>query len=159
MDLTPEEKVSIAGYTGSLYGVINDFLRFGEDADESVIASIGQIDSAIAKSKVNEDLTLYRGVDERYAAELQRRAITIGDSLVDAGFLSTSKSESIARRFLGFEGGGLLFKIRIPEGRKALPVGPYSKYPNEEEFLLPRETELRIVGYDAENDVLELEVV
>lgn len=159
MSLTFEEKEAVAGYTSSLYSVINGALRYHEDVDDSVQVAIERLDSAIDKSSITEAITVYRGVGEDYAAELQRRAIEIGDILSDAGFLSTSKREKVARRFLGIMGGGLLFKIRIPKGRKGLSAGPYSKYSDEEEILLPRDAELRVIGYDAENDALELEVM
>jgi hypothetical protein len=85
--------------------------------------------------------------------------LEVDDSLIDAGFLSTSTREDVAKRFLGWEGGGMLLKINVPAGRNVLDMHPYSVNRDEHEFLLPRDAELRVIGYDANVDALELEVV
>ena len=53
----------------------------------------------------------------------------------------------------------MLLKIHVPAGSNALEMHPYSNHIEEHEMLLPRDAELRVIGYDANSDALELEVV
>lgn len=157
--LTAKEISAVESYTGPSYALINGCLRFEEPISDATRAAINGLDTAIAKSVTSRDIVVYRGVDETYARTLEARDLATGDFLQDAGFLSTSLDENVARRFLGSAGGGMLIKIKVRAGSKALDVSPYSKNPDEKEFLLSRDAELRVVGYDADSDVLELEVI
>ena len=159
MKLTSDEKDALKEYSGSAYGPINEALRFTEDIDDHSDALIKHLDSAIGKGVTDQNLTVYRGVDESYARTLERRNLRPDDSINEAGFLSTSTRKDVARRFLGWEGGGMLLKIHVPAGSNALDMRPYSKSPDEHEILLPRGAELRVIGYDPDADALELEVV
>lgn len=158
-DLTAEEIAAAKAYADQLYARINEALRFGAKANSVVRAAIAHLDSAIGKSETKEDLVVYRGVDEQYAAELARRELRAEDRIVDAGFVSTSKHKAVAKRFLGWAGGGMLLKIRIPSGSKALQMRPYSECHDEDEILLSRDAEMRVIGYDSSEDVLEVEVL
>jgi hypothetical protein len=84
--------------------------------------------------------------------------LKIGDTIVDHGFLSTSRRREEAVRFMREGSSGMLLRIRLPQGCNALDLSPYSTNPDEQEILLPRETELLVLGYDADEDVLDLEV-
>lgn len=158
-DLTDDELAAAKAYAGQLYVRINETLRFGNQADSEVQQTIDCLDSAIGKSETKEDLVVYRGVDAEYAAQLAKRELRAGDRIVDAGFVSTSKHKSVAKRFLGFVGGGMLIKVRIPSGSKALLMNPYSECPDEDEILLSRDAEMRVIGYDEKEDALEVEVL
>ena len=81
------------------------------------------------------------------------------DTFSEPGFMSTSTHLDVARGFLGSTGGGMILKIHVPAGRNALDMQPYSQFADEHEFLLPRGVKLRTIGYDANADALELEVV
>ena len=159
MSLSRAEKEAARRYSGSAYSKINLALRFEEPADRETLATIKHLDAALAKSSTSRKLIIYRGVDADYAAVLERRGLRIGDSIIDAGFLSASTREDVARQFLGWEGGGMLLKIHLPAGSNALEMQPYSEHPEEHEILLARDVELRVIGYDANSDELELEVV
>ena len=102
---------------------------------------------------------LYRGVGRDYARVIERRNFSAGDLLIDPAFLSTSRLKARARGFLKHEPGGLLFRIKVSKGSKGLDLTPYSQNPDEQEILLPRDTKLLILGYDADDDVLDLEVI
>lgn len=159
MTLTSSERTALKEYSGSAYSAINDGLRYAEDLNLSLKTLIQNLDSAIARSITDRKLTVYRGVDQSYARTLEARNLRPGDSVNDAGFLSTSTRKAVAKRFLGWEGGGMLLKIHVPAGSNALDMRPYSKSADEHEILLPRGAELRVTGYDADADALELEVV
>lgn len=158
MALTAEEAAAARAYSGAAYSKINNALRFGEDMDDEIRATIRHLNSAIRKSRTDRKLVVYRGVDEEYAGVLERRKLRAGEPVTDAAFLSTSTREDVARQFLGWEGGGMVLKIHVPPGSNALEMHPYSQHPEEHEILLPRDAILRVIGYDANADMLELEV-
>jgi hypothetical protein len=159
MTLTAAEIDALAAYSGAAYQRINRALRSGEDMDGDLRATVRLLDSAIAKHPVARRFTVYRGVGENYASELERLDLEEGDTIIEAAFLSTSTHLDVARQFLGSMGGGMILKIHVPAGGNALDMHPYSNFPEEHEFLLPRGVKLRAIGYDANADALEFEVV
>jgi hypothetical protein len=158
MTLTGPQRDAISRYIAGGYVRINGDCRGDSDGDPKIWREIYLLDEALAEAFLQEDQIVYRGVDKAYAAELERRLASAGDSLIDKAFLSTSRSKVVARGFIGYEEGGLLMKIRVPQGRRALYLAPYSSEPDEQEYLLPRDTVLKLIGYDEDEDVLELEV-
>lgn len=150
---------AIKRYTGPGHVEINGDLRGDSNGDPAVHSDIYWLDRALEAVAVPEVLEVYRGIDRVYAQELERRGLRSGDIIQDKGFLSTSRNRGVARRFLGYEEGGMLLRILIPKGSCALDLSLYSTNPDEQEILLPREANRRVLGYDAENDVLNVEVV
>jgi hypothetical protein len=159
MKLTRGEIAAVADYSGAAYHQINEALRSGDDMNEDLSRTVELLDSAIAKSPASRSIIVYRGVGEDYANALEKQNLQTGDTIFEAAFLSTSSHEDVARRFLGWSGGGMLLKIHVPSGSNALDMHPYSKFAGEHEFLLPRGVKLRAIGYDGNADALELEVV
>ena len=119
--------------------------------------SIAALDSAVAKAITTAALTVYRGYPKALGDYLRSTDLRVGSVLSDAALLSTSRSDEVAKRFADWP-EGLMVRIFIRAGSKALDVAPYSMHPDEEEILLPRGTRLRIVGYDGAN-VLDAEVI
>jgi hypothetical protein len=159
MSLTEDEIAAVVAYSDAAYSEINGALRAGRDLNDDLSRTVERLDSAIAKSPTAKNLVVYRGVGEDYAGNLERLGLQAGDVIIEEAFLSTSTHEDIAKRFLGWTGGGMILKINIPAGSNALDMHPYSQFPEEHEFLLPRGANLRAIGYDANADALELEVV
>jgi len=133
-------------------------LRGDSSLNEWVDQDIHEIDRVLEHAILSEDVTVFRGVDARYARELEKLALQVDDVIEDAAYLSTSRAMACARRFMRHEPGGMLLKIRIPKGANALDMTPFSQNPEEEEILLPRGAMLRVTGYMAKEDMLELEV-
>jgi hypothetical protein len=159
MALSEAQLEAISRYVGGGYVEINADCRGDSQGDEQVFSDIYHLDAALETAFTGEDQLLYRGVDRTYAEELERQGLEAGDTLVERAFLSTSRSKTVARRFLGYEPGGLLFRIRVAKGMRALNLTPYAVGSDEEEYLLPRETRMKVLGYDGDDDVLDLEVV
>lgn len=157
MPLNSAEEDAVRAYTGTLSNKINGMLRSASSLGD-LAKTVNHLDAALAKSALSEELVVYRGVDEAFAHELESRGLREGVIITDSGFLSTSTRKDIAAGFLGQEGGGMLLKIRIRVGSKALRARPYSESPGEDEILLSRDAELCVVGYDVGTDVLELEL-
>src|SRR5437899_4843847 len=106
MTLTRDEIGAVATYSGTAYKKINGALRTGKGMDDDLRKTIELLDSAIAKSPVERRSTVYRGVGEDYASELEALDLQTGDTFSEPGFISTSTHLDIARGFLGSKGGG-----------------------------------------------------
>ena len=52
-----------------------------------------------------------------------------------------------------------MLRIRARAGTPALDMAPYTLYPNEREFLLPRNSLLRVLGYKGSVSELDTEVL
>lgn len=159
MTLSDLQLKAIFRYISGGYVDINGDCRGDCDGGPEVHFDIYQLDTAIEAAALERDQILYRGVDSSYVRELERRGVRVGDVLVDRAFLSTSLNEAVATRFLGHEPGGALLRIDIRTGMRALDLAPYSETSDEQEYLLPRDTRMLVVGYDHAANVLELEVI
>lgn len=156
--LSPEEAITLAAYTGAAYRAINSYLREGGSAEPILEQRIGHLDRVLANNPTPVSLVVYRGVGEAFAAELVARGLAVGDIIQDKGFLSTSRLQDVAATFM-HDSDGMLLAIRIPAESKALDIAALSAYPGEAEVLLARDARLRVVGYDAVADILELELL
>lgn len=142
--LTPEEKKSIVDYTDKKYTMINEHLRLGTAITSEDKLLISNIDSALQKSILSEDLTVSRGMRN---SDLVHKIMTnsaIGFEFMDSGFLSTSLSEITARGF-GGSFDPVFVEIRLQKGMNAAYLKPLSGRPWENEVLLPRELKFRII--------------
>lgn len=159
MALTDEQISAVTYYCGPGYRPINDVLRRRAKATRTTTAAVHNIDAAIATEALAEDRILYRGIGKVGADELRAIGIAVGDVLRDPAFLSTSVDPVQAGIFADTPPGGLRMRILAPAGSIALDVSPYSPFPDEHEYLLPRNTGLRIVGFDPATQTIETELV
>jgi hypothetical protein len=158
-DLSESEKSSLWSYQHD-----DDFSSEGDRAQIRSGDWEGNktLDSAISKSKLLEDVTLYRGlkVDEAtYKTFLSKKA---GNLDIDSGYMSTSHSEGVAKNFSEAYGPGkkVLYKINMPAGSSAIKISDYTDdYEEELEFVLPRNTPLKIsnIFEDPSTDTLMIE--
>lgn len=147
--LTQAEHNAVRAYTGSAYANINDQLRFGEKNGKE--QQIKDIDSAISKFDLKEDIKVYRGG----AIELFGGATTVeeinamaGTYIRDKGFVSTTTRKSVA-----FD-NGVKFEIDVRKGKgKGAYVDGISHYGKKEssgqgesEFLVARNQHMQILG-------------
>jgi hypothetical protein len=156
--LTPEEAAAVRLYSGPAYRRINESLRGEQDMDDSVRSIIAALDGAISKSTLSMPLTLYRGIDGDGASYIRDQGLRVGSVLSEVGFMSTSLSPSAAGIFSIFPPGGFLLKVHAPTGSLALDMTDFSLFPAEQEFLLPRDTRLRVIAYDPSSRTIEAEV-
>lgn len=136
---SPEEVSAAKYYTGPGYKPLNGHLRFGEEVSPAVLARMSHLDSAISKSVVEKDTTVYRGVQ---SGSWLPRGLAPGTEITDAGYVSTAIDPE------GQYGGDTKMIIRVPKGSRALdlPGNALSHHPNESELLLPRGTRLRVLS-------------
>jgi len=144
--VTGAQRSALDAYQGGEYKAVNAHLRkvqhFGAVPKASQELSTGQtigevvkqIDEAMLKSKIPEDVLVYRGV--------QGNMPRLGEKIRDPAFQSTSLDPKIADGFAG--GGGYKLEIELPGGQHAVYVSGVMGGA-EAEILLPRGTTLRVV--------------
>lgn len=153
--ITASEKTEVQGYTGSGYVPINGVLRETSnptpEAKLVYLAEATQISSAISKFELNDNITVFRGVDldafglvggdKLFSAETEKgMKALVGTTFVDKGFMSTSAVKSSA-----FNSKDVKMSINVPKGKgRGAWVKPLSTYYYEDEFLLQKGSGLKI---------------
>lgn len=129
-------------------GPVNDALRGNP---EGAAYAISQIDSAMAKHQLSENMTLYRGIRGGGPSE-------VGHFFSEKAYMSTSLNMHVAKRFAGHGTAARVLELRVPKGTNALSMGRFGPvdYYAEYEILLPRNTMWRVVSADAKRIVLEM---
>lgn len=166
-DYTPDEVASLRTYGQQGYFSINNGLRngftdnirglTGPNAISNAKQAVKDIDSAMAKSFLKEDVVVYRGstLGKLEPADILRDETLIdslkGTTFREPGYLSTSKAASIFESELSFEPGPQTFEFEItaPKGSKAIDmVEAKTANPvvaqSEQELLFARDTKLKI---------------
>lgn len=144
---TAADRAAVKNYTGSNYTAINFALRNPDaERDPKTQSIIDGIDAAMAKSTVPEDVIVHRGVGadyvQRLGADLGNPASMrslIGKVATEDSYLSTSTGGKAA-----FDDKPVRLMMRVPKGHHAINAMPISKYPDERELLLDRNTSLLV---------------
>jgi len=92
---------------------------------------------------LDNDYILYRFVnDDSYLKNIKK-----GGYFIETGFMSTTRDPFYSNN-QDTDFGFVLMKIRLPKGKKgvALNIELYSHFKNEEEFILPPLTKLKLVS-------------
>lgn len=132
-----EELKAIREYTANNSIAINGYLRgkniMGTDK-ENTQRQITLISSAIADFNLERNILVYRIEDEE---------INNGERFILKGFTSTS----INRRILAINYDDCVqYQIEVPSGKgRGAYISNQSKYKNEYEFLLQRDTKVKVI--------------
>lgn len=150
-------------YQGS-HQPIQDHLRHGGPGrtmvDGDITETVRELDTIIEKLPgTPEAITLHRGIKGHIPG------LEAGDSIMDAGYVSTSMDPDIAPAFTKIKGGTskpAILKIRAAKGSKMLPINMYTdnySFKDEHEMLLPRGSQLKItkVSYKGKTQLIEAE--
>ena len=149
-----------------LFEKINDFLRYGITDDifiENYIRNLDKLFETLPQKLRNTvPLEVYRGVKLNPELEQLINGKLDSDIYVDKGFVSTSKSKSIAKQFMGEK--GVLFHIIIPRNSviiddEKLPSYARSFMKTEQEVLLPRNAQFKILSYNPKTGIVEAEYI
>jgi hypothetical protein len=139
---TPEEFMGVQAYRGMFSSHINGFLRNGNAKGEQTLVneSIKQLDSILAKNRLDSSALTYRGVGSDVPGLANLKP---GEMFVDKAYMSTSTNPDFAM------GGDYMFHITSPKGTKmGAIVADQSGNPGawglEREMLLARGTALRL---------------
>lgn len=149
--LTPGETASVNGYLhvdGNR--TYNMGLRSG-NVGPGVASGVADLDSAIAKHRVTNDVTVYRGIALPDGMDLSP-----GATISDLAYTSTAKSKDMARRFAELRSTGTSddldsFGVQALGGRPVVlainvPAG-FNMMPGDssvDEFVLPRGLSFRV---------------
>jgi len=149
--LEPHERDAIKEYTGSSFWDINKTVLGQIEGQPSIEEHIANLDSALSKATLPEDMELWRGV--RSSVWNQVQDLQPGDIWEHVPYASTSTSQSAAS---GFTIGPKL-KIAAAKGTPGLYLAPISQHPDEHEVLLPRGMKFKVKAIDQGNKLIELE--
>ena len=134
------EKEAIQEYSGDDYGITNRYLRNALYEDDDIVFNktiqrIEEIDKALSRNTLGDNLTLYRGVSfEEF------------ESWKNADTINTYKSTSISREIADDFNSDYKILIKAPKDTKGFYLGDYSEYKSEKEFLLHRNQKYKILN-------------
>lgn len=153
-DLESAQIAALKRYTGEGYREINSGLREGASPSDDALI----IDQVLERARYPGGETLYRGIGGGAAKALRDSGLTIGDYYVDKAFSSSSRVVDRAGAFREDDPDGILIVIRGAKGKRALYLAPISEWKIEAEVLIQREVPMKIVGWDANRGILEVEI-
>ena len=107
--------------------------------------------NALNKAKTKKNMITYRGISSSYINEIMDN-LKIGDSIVDAGFISSSTDKNVARGFANEN--GYIMEILIPAGSHATSVDHISTNNGEEEVLIENNSTFEICEVNHEQKKL-----
>lgn len=106
--------------------------------------------------KTDKNTVLYRGMQNDIPKEDMEKLKTIGAIYKDKSFVSTSTDLSVAKRFAG---QNQVMEIEFPASSKYIDMDKLFNIDRthwqESEFLLNRNSNFLITGYDSENNIIK----
>lgn len=147
--LSGSEQNALYEYSGTDYGIINRYLDnrlFDDDNIEwnQTPQKIKELDRALSRSTLGDDLVLHRGVGFREF-----------ESWKNSDTIKAYKSTSINENILDVFCDGYHIIIRAPKDTKGFYLGNYSEHKSEKEFLMMRNQKYKILSIDG--PVMEVE--
>jgi len=166
--LSQKEKQSINAYTTNIGKLINLALLNDDNILPEIQEHIDNIQSAIDKFDLQNDLLAFRGL-----SKLEFDMIDVGEQKTKSflQFKSTTLSNDVARDFSSlaaldseqdiFDNRRYGLIVNVPKGANGAYIKHLSDAPNENEFLLNKDVDYKVVGkYKVENwNYIEIEVL
>ncbi len=138
---TTAERDAISSYSRSGYLKMNENLRFGNYAPDSVKREISALHGFLDKCETQEELYLSRGVtkpalDKMFDGDGWRKnsSSLVGSVFTDKGFVSTTPYQG------GGFGGDVVMYIKAPKGTKGAYIKDFAASSEEKEFLIQSNT-------------------
>jgi hypothetical protein len=158
--LKPAQKSAVKNYTGEAYTEINGGLR-GGNLDPAHKKTVKDLDTAIANNSLDRDTILYRG---QMVSDRTRERLKVGNTFSDPAYTSATFDQYDPDRFAGLGGkGGAVMRIKASKGQNGLASSALSEYPEESEFILPRNTKYKVTQVHDDPDTgrlyVDLEIV
>jgi|GEM_PF-317883 len=158
--LPPDLAEAIAVYTNPAYEAINSHLRLGGGLSGRHRETINGLDIILQGRRLTQDVELWRGASLSEILALSGDSLRVGDIIQDPGFMSTSTSLAIARRFREKHGDGIILRILGRRGAPALDISRISAAGEyEQETLFARGARLKVLSFDEGTGILTLETV
>lgn len=155
ISLTEDQSDIINDYTNVGYSTINNALRrdfspnvIHPDRVKDLKDDIKRIDDVISIFENTHSFTTYRAVDGRFYSNLK-----IGDIHSDKAFMSSSPLFDVVEKFGKESGMDTILKIKVPKGKGyGAYINEISEFKDEEyEYLLKRNTKLKVTGFSKKN--------
>lgn len=166
-NVEPLEKICLVAYTDNIsigenynYEVLNNLLRGKEvcvNVDKDVANSkINIISDTLNKASLVEDMTLYRGCSKNALGEYKNLSPEelIGKTIVEPGFLSTTKDKSITQNFTK----DLFITINAKKGAHGMCLKDISNYVQEDEILFNKNQPMLITAAEEKDGILNITV-
>ena len=141
VDPTTAERDAISSYSRSGYLKMNENLRFGNYAPDSVKREISALHGFLDKCETQDELYLSRGVtkpalDKMFGGYGWRKnsSSLVGSVFTDKGFVSTTPYQG------GGFGGDVVMYIKAPKGTKGAYIKDFAASSEEKEFLIQSDT-------------------
>ena len=150
---TDDERQALRSYSITAHKDLNKGLRSGAVLDGYLERLHSNLSSATSKGRIPQ-VPLYRGIEE---AELEYIRSQLGSKNLDdavgktfsmPGYLSTSLSTDIARRFVGSRGAMLKINPKQQQRGAFLNRPTLSTSIREQEVLLPHGSQFQLSGVD-----------
>ena len=134
--LSPAQSAAIFTYSTAQYQEINSHLRFNGPISKENAGHIKALDAALNSApRTTETINVSRTISEHVVRDLN---LQVGGILQDKGFMSTTmKTEAVMP-------GAAFINIKIPPNSKGAPISNLAAHRSEAEFLLPRNSRLKI---------------
>lgn len=149
--LTSDEKEAMYDYSMGGYQDVNDYLNGKFAGYENTDEQITNIDNAMSKYTLEQDIITYRGVNAKYYSEYKE-----GQVIEEKMYYSTSLNENIAKTFADDKENPMIAEIRVPRDTNCIYIGDNTEYEFEAELLLARNLSYEVVRKDEERIVLEV---
>lgn len=156
---TNKESAAISFYSVSSTA-LNKFLGtkqapYGADEDYlNVLHShINALDSLFKDAAAPKQVVIYRG--ESYKPNWDKiNSIPVGETFINHSFMSTSAQKSVATAFERSPTGTIT--VVVPKGAKVIPFSGHSNLASEDELLVARDTEFKVLSKKGRNITIEI---
>jgi hypothetical protein len=167
--LTLQEKQVVDYYQRTGYGKINSLLRNTKTTavlpqEKSIVeGQIKQLESAISKSKISQEIKVFKGIGSKYGLTDNMESL-VGTIFTDPGFCSTSTSVDSAamharsrrNEFSGKKEApekGVIAVIKLPVGTHAMDIAKAvpeltERSKQESEVLVQHGTQFKVTAVD-----------
>ncbi len=152
-----EQLNSVRDYYTDGYTEVNRYLSKGDFSLHKRQIDVDNIDKAMEKFALEDDIVVYRGVKAKYYKNYK-----VGDTIDDGIFFSTSYIESNADDFMemyieDYQEEAMKLEIKVPQNTRCLYVGSNNTaYGDEGEFILSHKLKYKVLEMKNEKLVIEV---
>ena len=130
---------------------------FQKEADEASKHLSKMFEDEEKISRTNEDIVLYRALQDDLSDEEKNKLSTIGEKFEEKSFCSTTTDFSTAQRFAC---GKPILQIEFPKGSKYIDIEKTFnvdlKHWDENELLLNKNSQFIVTGFDYEKNIIKV---
>jgi hypothetical protein len=143
----PEQQRAVKGYSGRDYVAMNNML-YGDDyyRTPEVERKVADLDKMLEKYYLKDDIITYRGTEAYFYKDWE-----VGKSYTLPAFISTSidkGNEIVSQDFV--------IELRIKKWTRGMYLGELSQHPTEDEFLLGRGRNYKVIEKTKSTMIVEV---